>query len=300
MIILDTSTLLMVNALIAVFLACAMAFFKATQKTYPGFDTWTVAILIVPICYVLFILRGLIPDLGSKVLSNTGFTFTATLLLAGTRMFLNRPRLHRSAYLLPGAAFLVVTTFTYIQDSPIWRNAAITVVISLMSWATAWEFQAHGPSEGRKLYRTMAVILAFYGVVLLARAIILFRTPDYNLLAPSPVQTVYFLVVSVFQLIWGLGFVMLNSQRLTQELLETQRSLSGTVTSLEKALTEVKTLRGLLPICAACKKIRDDQGYWQQIEGYIQERSEAQFSHSLCPECLEKLYPSIVPTREQA
>lgn len=60
---------------------------------------------------------------------------------------------------------------------------------------------------------------------------------------------------------------------------------------LEQALYKVKTLSGLLPICASCKKIRDDKGYWQQIELYIREHSEAEFSHGICPECSIKLYP---------
>lgn len=62
---------------------------------------------------------------------------------------------------------------------------------------------------------------------------------------------------------------------------------------LKKTLSEVKTLRGFLPICASCKKIRDDQGYWNQIETYIHEHSEAEFSHSICPECVAELYPDF-------
>jgi len=60
---------------------------------------------------------------------------------------------------------------------------------------------------------------------------------------------------------------------------------------LEKALSEIKSLRGILPICAGCKRIRDDAGYWQQVEQYVQEHSEAEFSHSICPDCMKKLYP---------
>jgi AmiR/NasT family two-component response regulator len=62
---------------------------------------------------------------------------------------------------------------------------------------------------------------------------------------------------------------------------------------LEKALSEIKTLRGILPICASCKNVRDDKGYWNQIESYIRDHSEAEFSHSLCPECAKKLYPDL-------
>ena len=65
------------------------------------------------------------------------------------------------------------------------------------------------------------------------------------------------------------------------------------IDELTKALAQVKTLSGLLPICSSCKKIRDDRGYWNQIESYIVEHSEAEFSHGICPECLEKLYPNL-------
>jgi len=62
---------------------------------------------------------------------------------------------------------------------------------------------------------------------------------------------------------------------------------------LQDALAEVKTLSGLLPLCSSCKRIRDDKGYWQQIEAYIRDHSEAEFSHSVCPECAKKLYPEV-------
>ncbi len=65
------------------------------------------------------------------------------------------------------------------------------------------------------------------------------------------------------------------------------------ISELRKAISDIKKLSGLLPICSSCKKIRDDNGYWKQIESYIKENSEAQFSHGICPECAKKLYPDI-------
>lgn len=62
---------------------------------------------------------------------------------------------------------------------------------------------------------------------------------------------------------------------------------------LEKALTEIKTLHGLLPICAWCKKIRDDQGYWQQVEVYVANRTDAQFTHGVCPNCARDFLKGI-------
>jgi hypothetical protein len=63
------------------------------------------------------------------------------------------------------------------------------------------------------------------------------------------------------------------------------------IDELQKALSEVKKLSGFLPICASCKKIRDDTGYWNEIERYIGEHSEVEFSHGICPDYMRKLYP---------
>ena len=72
-----------------------------------------------------------------------------------------------------------------------------------------------------------------------------------------------------------------------------ESELRRTNDELQQALREVKVLRGLIPICASCKKIRNDGGFWQQIEEYIGEHSEAEFSHGLCQPCLKKLYPGV-------
>ena len=71
------------------------------------------------------------------------------------------------------------------------------------------------------------------------------------------------------------------------------------IEDLRVALENVKTLRGLIPICASCKRIRDDSGYWGQIEAYIARHSDAEFSHGICPECAEKLYPKQVKKSER-
>ena len=67
------------------------------------------------------------------------------------------------------------------------------------------------------------------------------------------------------------------------------------IKKLQQALAHVKTLSGLLPICSSCKKIRDDTGYWEQVESYIAHHSEAQFTHGLCPDCVPKYFPDYVP-----
>ena len=81
-------------------------------------------------------------------------------------------------------------------------------------------------------------------------------------------------------------------ERLTAELTARQQEL-------EEALANLKTLRGLIPICAHCKKIRDDRGFWQQVETYVMQHSDAQFSHGICPECVKIHFPECV-RRNQA
>lgn len=72
-------------------------------------------------------------------------------------------------------------------------------------------------------------------------------------------------------------------------------ALLGTViiNSTNKLFRRMKYLEGILPVCTSCKKIRDDKGHWHQIESFIRDRSEAEFSHSICPECAKKLYPEF-------
>jgi phosphoserine phosphatase RsbU/P len=72
-------------------------------------------------------------------------------------------------------------------------------------------------------------------------------------------------------------------------IVDLQQSLSERVHELMDALSQVKQLQGILPICSHCKKVRNDQNYWQQVEGYISAHTEVQFSHSVCPDCYEAI-----------
>jgi hypothetical protein len=79
-----------------------------------------------------------------------------------------------------------------------------------------------------------------------------------------------------------------------KERKKVEKEKEATIVELKKAMDEIKILKGLIPICAKCKKARDDAGYWQHIETYISERSEAEFTHSLCPGCAKELYPGLI------
>jgi len=74
------------------------------------------------------------------------------------------------------------------------------------------------------------------------------------------------------------------------EIVSSHLSIIAKNSQLEETLKEVRTLQGLIPICAHCKKIRDDKGFWQKVEVYLEERSNARFTHGLCEDCIQKLY----------
>ena len=96
----------------------------------------------------------------------------------------------------------------------------------------------------------------------------------------------------------GSGIYLFSAARHLLEIKRSSAERERLIAQLQTALAEVKSLKGLIPICASCKKIRDDKGYWGQIEQYIQEHSEAQFSHGLCPECAKKFFPDDEPNPE--
>lgn len=88
--------------------------------------------------------------------------------------------------------------------------------------------------------------------------------------------------------------------RVGQRMIDLQRRLHRRVRELEDALSRVRSLEGLLPICSYCKKVRDDDNYWHQVESYVQRFSDARFSHGVCPDCFdEHLKPQVDPEDEQ-
>jgi len=82
-----------------------------------------------------------------------------------------------------------------------------------------------------------------------------------------------------------------------RRMVEMRERLAAQIQELRESLEHIKTLQGILPICSFCKKIRDDQGYWNQVEAYVGKHSDVQFSHGICPECMKRHYPKIAAKR---
>jgi len=197
----------------------------------------------------------------------------------------------------------------------------VTTLVDLVFLAMAWEYLG---KPGLNLQLWLRAFLTLLGVMWLD--VILFATgafagtPQYaSILKGTLVSR---LIISVFALPFLYGYLFWQSKKkgvaienrpvlaILRQVAEIERELTiaqqeierrreaeaerdRVIRELQKSLAEVKTLRGFLPICAHCKKIRDNQGYWNRSESYIQAHSEAEFSHGICPDCARELYPDM-------
>jgi hypothetical protein len=127
-----------------------------------------------------------------------------------------------------------------------------------------------------------------------------FMATHYDLGAATAVERIISVILKSFStamLPWSLSFAFFNGVigLYYGTVKEAKLAREQLIINLQKALTEVKTLSGLLPICSWCKKIRDDEGYWQKIEKYIRDHTEADFTHGICNDCAKKVYPELYP-----
>lgn len=114
--------------------------------------------------------------------------------------------------------------------------------------------------------------------------------------ASAPLVKTHQTVATITAAFMVLAIVLVTIEFERRKKLEQEQA--KLITELQTAIQEVRTLSGLLPICASCKNVRDDKGYWQQIEGYFNTRADVQFSHGICPTCIEKLYPDYSDTKK--
>lgn len=150
-------------------------------------------------------------------------------------------------------------------------------------------FKLHGNFSGiRKL-----------GVELSKLEIDLERQRKENILQQASTLRFYMTCFSglLFLFVIYTGYIIFSTMRRLkdeiEERIKSQEIIKQEHDKLKKAMDKVKILSGMLPICASCKKIRDDKGYWNQIENYIKSHSDARFTHGLCPDCAKRLYPDI-------
>jgi hypothetical protein len=296
---LDVKTLFVVLALITTVVGLALLFYGKKSKTYPGYVLWMMGTLAAAVGYSTTVLRGTIPVWSSVLVVNGAFVLAGLFRLDGIMQFLQAKSLRKIYYSLPVISISLASYYYFAVDSMIIRAWFLTLWICLLSWAIA-AVLIRNASQGTKTLNLVAAgINTMYGVAMLLRTIFWARNASTGLFDNSSFHSLFFISVIAYEIWLGLLIMMMNSQRQEEEIKHQQEELVRYVAQLEKTMSEVKVLKGLLPICATCKKIRDDKGYWNQLESYIDKHSEARFTHGICPDCATVMRQEIERMQSQ-
>ncbi len=284
-VILDIRTVLTVTGLLCVVHVFALVYIYCTRKTYPGFGYWISGFVCAVITAALPVIRDQVSPWVSVVPATPAISAACILFLVGMQLYVgDRPRwLWHILVLVGGTAEAI--WFTFVSPDINVRIAVVTVIMAVYCGYIAWLAHVGMP---RILGCTDPWVVGSFGaqaLVAIGRLIgTLGNPPAMNEFASNaPTQVLALVAHMLLAMLTGYGFILMTVQRTERELQQT--------------LDEVKTLRGLIPICASCKKVRDDRGSWQAIEQYIRARSDAEFTHGVCPDCHRRLYPEI-PLRQ--
>jgi hypothetical protein len=244
-----------------------------------GVRQWASAFGVSSAGWGLLALRGHVPELLSVVGGNGLITLALMLAYEALRKFNDLPPRLVVVSAILALELGLLTFFTLVVPDLGSRAVIISATMVVLSSMCAWVV-LRGPTC-TKIFSHWLTGVGF----LLVASLSLLRVTQLlavgralpNLFTVHPMQDVIYIGWPVETLLITFGFLLMCADRTTADLLD--------------ALSKVKTLSGLLPICASCKDVRDDRGYWQQIEVYIRDHSSAEFSHGICPECCKRLYP---------
>ncbi len=278
---LDIRTLALFNGFVSACIAICMLYIYIKRKTYPGFNLWTIAFLLKFIGWVLISLRGLLPTFATVIVANTLILACYVIIARGLIDFVDGRQNVRLDVLLLLLFVFPLVYFSYVQvdiNARIMFTSLVTAAVSLRCALVAYRKIPLILGEGNGLLTATFTAMVLWFLV---RAIltILIEEKIQDFMSAGILHGLTLIIASIVGIFGAVGLVIINAQRLEQSLTKTKK--------------EIKTLKGFLPICASCKKIRDDEGYWNQIESYIAKHTDAEFSHGICPECTKKLYPDI-------
>ncbi|CAG36515.1 hypothetical protein [Desulfotalea psychrophila] len=290
---LDIKTLMVCNMGIAFFMAFALLFYRLNYKTYSGYEALLLSIFLAALAYIPMILRGQIPLWLSSILPNFLFFLTAVLRLDAARQFTHNQRLKRRYYCLPLIALPIFAYLSLSKNDIVLRSLFFSIPITAFAIMISRQFYRSKTKENKNLHTAIASLYLIDALFIITRAASWFLAPEERLLNAGSSHQLYFLELTIYEVGIGISWIMLNSQRLETELTLSRKKLLRTVNELTDALAEVKSLSGIIPICMHCKEIRDDRGYWNQLEKFISDHSEAKFSHGICPSCMKEKYPEL-------
>jgi len=278
----DVRTLSIISSIISLILCICMIYVSQTRKTYNGFTQWTIASILHVFALSLLGLRSILPDFITIIVANTLIIAGNGFIAYGLELFTNSTRRIWLFISLTISMVILFLYFTYYSPDVNARIIIISAIMSIYCGYSGYIVHKYVPRLIDDQNRFLVVVFSIQAIWMVLRIIqtAFIENPIVDFMnAPAfhGITVMVFFSGNIFIII---GLIVLNFQRVEFDL--------------SAAMAEVKTLRGMIPICSSCKKIRDDQGIWNQIEVYIRDHSEADFTHSICPECIKKLYPEFV------
>ncbi len=275
---LDVRSIALACAVAHLAVAIAMTYVRISRKTYDGFGAWALSAWCAFLGILLVALRGFISDAWSILAANLFLVGTSSLILTGLVAFSGGRPNHRMHAVFLTVYTLLTALFLYAIPSLQARLVVFSFAIGalgLLSAHVAWKRLPAVLHDANPL--VLGTIL-FVAIVYLLRSLLSLAIPppSEDFMAAAPVQGISLLVYLLGHTTLSVALLVLNGQRVERDL--------------QVSIEECKVLRGILPICAHCKKIRDNQGAWNQIEAYLHQHTEAEFSHGICPECAQTAF----------
>eukprot|EP01022_Parablepharisma_sp_SALTPOND_P016361 TRINITY_DN2385_c0_g5_i1.p2 TRINITY_DN2385_c0_g5~~TRINITY_DN2385_c0_g5_i1.p2 ORF type:complete len:412 (+),score=124.89 TRINITY_DN2385_c0_g5_i1:251-1486(+) len=214
-----------------------MAFVAFTQKTYPGYKQWTLGTRAGAFGWLLTMLRELIPEAASVMAGNLAFVGGVALIYGGTCLFLGRKSWPWLQVAVPVACMGGLAWFLWGRDLIGMRVMVLSLSLAALLSPAAWMLVRHAPRGRRALYWGVGGVIFAFCVALLVRGLTMIKAgPSYNMMAPDSLQAAFFFFFALVLILWTMGFIFINGQRVSDELSRAQAELAVTADSMERIL----------------------------------------------------------------
>ncbi|MHB9098424.1 MAG: GGDEF domain-containing protein [Syntrophales bacterium] len=229
---LDIRSLSVVLTTASAILSITMVLIWGTHRTHPGFGFWAAGNAASAAGFLLFALRGMIPDIFTIVVANVLVFSTAALYLEGTRRFRGVAGSRTLSIVLVVFLAASISYYTYADNDVGMRMVLVSLLVALFYALGAWELLGNAPPDLRFSYRFTGSLFAIYSLFMFTRVLLTVLNPGpYDLYAPNLMQTFTFLLPLLLGIAWTFGFVMLNSERLEVDLKSAQVELQRLATT---------------------------------------------------------------------
>ena len=262
------------NTIICAIIAVLMtdAWLQSNQRE--SLRYWMIAAWVMLLADILFAARPLMSDMVGRILPTVLVTLGHAALFVGTRVHAEQPAPKKLGWALVVFHAVALVLFFTLAPESVWRRVTNSLVWASLALLSYQGLRMSPSVYWRPLTAPAKVFLAHAGFHFFRLMVSLVADSSGNSTFAAMVDIIGDLEVSFFMVALFVGLLLAHLEQRNAQL--------------RTALAEVETLTGLLPICAWCKKIRDDDGYWKQVDEYFRQRSQIQFSHGMCSDCSDK------------